>query len=539
MPVYKGKIICDGMAVGTIRVIQKREKTIHQNSIAHPAEEIARFYAAVETAKQQAGELYQKALEEVGEKNAAIFEMHMMLMDDPDFLAEIVTMITNHRVNAEYAVSLTGDSFGARFAAMENEYMKARSLDIKDVTERILQILSGDEGEKDICGGHPSIVLAQDLTPSDTIRLNKEDILAFVTVQGSAYSHTAILAKTLNIPAMYGVDMDIKDMDGKLAVVDAMDGWLYLEPDENTLKEAEEKLKQYHEKKAKHQRLKGVETITGSGRKINLYANIGNPADVAEALDNDAEGIGLLRSEFLYLGRDTYPTEEEQFLAYREVLTKMAGRKVIIRTLDIGADKQEEYFELEREENPAMGYRAIRICLRRKELFKTQLRALLRAGIYGKLSIMYPMIISPGEIRQIKQLLCEAREELEAQGILYSQSIEQGIMIETPAAAMISDLLAKEVDFFSIGTNDLTQYTLAIDRQNASLEYLYDPYHEAVLRLINLVVQNAHKEKLWVGICGELGADTSITKRLIEMGMDEFSVPPGMILSVREAILNS
>ena len=477
--------------------------------------------------------LYEKALVEVGEANAAIFEIHQMMLQDEDYLDAIRNMIRTQNVNAEYATANTGDHFSQMFASMEDDYMRARAADVKDISERLIRVLAGIE-EKELEGNEPVIIIAEDLAPSETVQLDKSKVLAFVTRLGSSNSHTAILARTMNIPALIGVEID-PAWDGMMGAVDGAKATIYLEPDEDTLTLiAEKKLRQDAYKKMLLE-LKGKETVTPDGRKINLYANIGNIGDAGAALYNDAEGIGLFRSEFLYLEKDHYPTEEEQFQAYKAVAETMAGKKVIIRTLDIGADKQVDYFEMEKEENPAMGYRAIRICLDRTQIFKTQLRALFRASAYGNISIMYPMIISVQEVQEIKQIVSEVKQELTHQGIAFSD-VEQGIMIETPAAAIISDLLAKEVDFFSIGTNDLTQYTLAIDRQNPKLDSIYDPHHEAVLRLIEMVTRNGHQEGIWVGICGELAADTTLTERFIEMGIDELSVSPTFLLGVRKAV---
>lgn len=533
MKVLNGKSVFGGIAIGKISIYEKGDNQVKRTKITDVAAEVMRFERARNKAKEQLGVLYEKALKEVGEVNAMIFEVHQMMLDDLDYTEAITHMIEHQEINAEYAVASTGDNFADMFAAMDDDYMQARAADVKDISNRVIAVLMGrDSGA--IESDEPVIVVADDLAPSETVQLDKSKVLAFVTRHGSTNSHTAILARTMNIPALIGVDFD-DEMDGKPAVVDGYNGALYVEPDEKILNDFAVKQEADIHKKRLLQELKGKENITLDGKKINLYANIGGVSDVASALQNDAGGIGLFRSEFLYLGSDTFPTEEEQFAAYRTVAENMAGKKVIIRTLDIGADKQADYFKLDREENPAMGYRAIRICLAQPDIFKTQLRAIFRASYYGNISIMYPMIISVNEIRQIKEIVSEVKAELDMQGIPYG-NVEQGIMIETPAAAMISDLLAKEVDFFSIGTNDLTQYTLAIDRQNPKLDSIYDSHHGAVLRMIRMVVENGHKENCWVGICGELGSDTTLTEEFLKMGLDELSVSPTFILKIREKI---
>lgn len=534
--VLEGKSVFGGIAIGRLSVYNKKDHQVKRHKIADAAAETARFTTARETAKEQLAGLYEKAVREVGETGAMIFEVHQMMLDDLDYIESVTNMIETQQVNAEFAVATTGDNFAAMFAAMDDDYMKERAADVKDVSNRVISILLGAEsGAQE--GDEPVILLAEDLAPSETVQLDKSKVLSFVTRLGSTNSHTAILARTMNIPALIGIDF-AEDVDGKLGIVDGYTGTLIVEPDESTLAEYREKKAADEEKKRLLQELKGKENITADGRKINLYANIGGVADVAGVLANDAGGIGLFRSEFLYLESNDYPTEEAQFAAYKAVAENMAGKKVIIRTLDIGADKQVDYFHMDREENPAMGYRAIRICLDRTEIFKTQLRAIYRASYYGTISIMFPMIISVAEVKHIKEIIAEVKAELTEQGIPY-KDCEIGIMIETPAAVMISDLLAKEVDFFSVGTNDLTQYTLAIDRQNPKLDAIYDSHHEAILRMLRLVVENGHKENCWVGICGELGADTSLTETFLQMGVDELSVAPGMILKVREAIRNS
>ena len=533
MKSFTGKTVFDGVAVGKIVFYGKKEEVVKRERIDDIEAEIKRLEEALKTSVAQLEKLYEKALVEVGEANAAIFEIHQMMLQDEDYLDAIRNMIRTQNVNAEYATANTGDHFSQMFASMEDDYMRARAADVKDISERLIRVLAGIE-EKELEGNEPVIIIAEDLAPSETVQLDKSKVLAFVTRLGSSNSHTAILARTMNIPALIGVEID-PAWDGMMGAVDGAKATIYLEPDEDTLMLiAEKKLRQDAYKKMLLE-LKGKETVTPDGRKINLYANIGNIGDAGAALYNDAEGIGLFRSEFLYLEKDHYPTEEEQFQAYKAVAETMAGKKVIIRTLDIGADKQVDYFEMEKEENPAMGYRAIRICLDRTQIFKTQLRALFRASAYGNISIMYPMIISVQEVQEIKQIVSEVKQELTHQGIAFSD-VEQGIMIETPAAAIISDLLAKEVDFFSIGTNDLTQYTLAIDRQNPKLDSIYNPHHEAVLRLIEMVTRNGHQEGIWVGICGELAADTTLTERFIEMGIDELSVSPTFLLGVRKAV---
>ncbi len=535
MRTVQGKTVFDGVAVGRILFFGKKQETVKRERIENAEEEKKRLMEALDVSLDQLTVLYEKALKEVGEANAAIFEIHQMMLQDGDYLDAISNMIVSQKVNAEFAVATTGDHFSQMFASMEDEYMKARAADVKDISERLIRVLMGS-AEQEVTSQDSVIIIAEDLAPSETIQLDKSKVKAFVTRLGSMNSHTAILARTMNIPALIGVEIDA-DWDGLMGAVDGSSSSLFIEPEEEILERLDQKKKQQEEMKEMLFELKGKESVTKDGRKINLYANIGNIGDAGAALMNDAEGIGLFRSEFLYLEQDHYPTEEEQLKAYKTVAETMAGKKVIIRTLDIGADKQVDYFEMEKEENPAMGYRAIRICLDRTEVFKTQLRALFRASVYGNIAIMYPMIISLDEVRQIKIIVEEVKKELLEAGIEFGE-VEQGIMIETPAAAMISDLLAREVDFFSIGTNDLTQYTLAIDRQNPKLDAFYDSHHEAVLRLIEMVVKNGHKEGIWTGICGELAADTTLTERFLEMGVDELSVSPTFILGVRKAIRN-
>lgn len=535
MEKYFGKPVFRGTAMGKLAVFQKKDNLVKRTRIKDADAEMKRFEEAKEEALAQLQGLYDKALKEVGEANAAIFEVHQMMMEDDDYLESIENIVRTQEVNAEYAVATTGDNFSQMFAEMDDEYMKARSVDVKDISERLINVLSG-AGGNGLNFDQPVIIVADDLTPSETVQLDKDKVLAFVTVHGSANSHTAILARMMNIPAVVGVNIPLdSSVNGKIGIVDGSKGQVIVEPDQETEKAAAAKIQEEEEKTKLLQQLKGKENITLDGQKINIYANIGSVGDVASVMANDAGGIGLFRSEFLYLGRDTYPTEEEQLQAYRQVAELMAGKKVIIRTLDIGADKKVDYFDLDQEENPALGFRAIRICLKRPEIFKTQMRAILRASVYGNIAVMYPMIISVEEVRKIKQIVEEVKEELSANNIPFG-NIEQGIMIETPAAAVMSDVLAKEVDFFSIGTNDLTQYTLAIDRQNNNLDDFYDPHHPAVLRLLKLVAENAHKNGIWAGICGELGADLSLIREFLDMGMDELSVSPSMVLRVRNEV---
>ena len=538
MEVYQGKSVFGGIAIGRISVHKKDEQQVKRVRIEDSEQEILRYRQAKQTAMEQLQGLYQKALKEVGEANAAIFEIHQMMLEDDDYNESVENIIRMQQVNAEYAVASTGDNFAQMFSAMDDDYMRARSADVKDISERVLSVLGG-RATGIAASGEPVIIVADDLAPSETVQLNKDLVLSFVTVHGSVNSHTAILARTMSIPALIGTAIPLTDdIDGKVGIVDGKNGCIYVDPDEDTLGRMQQLKLEEQEKKELLQTLKGRENITIDGKKIMLYANIGNSKDLAAVLQNDAGGIGLFRSEFIYLERDTFPTEEEQFQIYRTVAETMAGKPVIIRTLDIGADKKCDYFEMEPEENPAMGCRAIRICLTRPEIFKTQLRALFRASVFGNISIMYPMIISVDELRKIKTIVAEIRQELTEQGVTFGEP-KQGIMIETPAAVMMSEELAKEVDFFSIGTNDLTQYTLAIDRQNPKLDAFYDPHHPAVLRMIQMVVENAHKAGIWAGICGELGADTTLTRRFLAMGVDELSMSPGSILPVRKIILET
>ena len=535
MEKYIGKSVYKGTAIGPVRVLKKTESLVKRKHIDDVEAEVDRLDKAKTLTYDQLGTLYEKALQEVGETNAAIFEVHQMMLEDDDYQDSIRGMIQNEEVNAEYAVAVTGDNFSKMFASMEDEYMQARAVDVKDISNRLISNLCGDE-QFDWDAMEPSIIVADDLTPSETVQMDKSKILAFVTVHGSTNSHTAILARMMNIPALVSVPLDLERMqNGTQVLVDGKEACFYVNPDDSMINLAREKQKQEAEQRQLLANYKGKASITKSGRKIHVYANIGNVSDVAYVMENDAEGIGLFRSEFLYLGRTSLPDETEQFHAYRQVLQMMAGKKVIIRTLDIGADKNVDYLGFDHEDNPAMGYRAIRICLEQKDVFKTQLRALLRAAKYGNLSIMYPMITSVDEVLRIYEIVDEVKQELEQENIPYEMP-EQGIMIETPAAVMISEELAEHVDFFSIGTNDLTQYTLAIDRQNSRLDRFYNPHHEAILRMIQMTIDGAHKHGKWVGICGELGADLSFTERFVQMGIDELSVAPSMVLNVRSKI---
>ena len=532
MQSFQGKSVYKGIVMGPVVVLKKNDYQVKRSRIEDADAETSRVQEAVKRSQEQLQKLYDKALKEVGEASAAIFEVHQMMLEDEDYLEAIQNMIQTEMVNAEYAVAVTGDNFSQMFASMDDDYMKARAADIKDISERLVRNLSGQE-DADLSDIDPSVIVADDLSPSETVQMDKEKILAFVTVHGSTNSHTAILARMMNIPALIGVPLALDELkNGTTAVVD---GQVTFEPDEETQAATLKRVQEEKEKLALLQELKGKENITLDGKKINIYANIGSVGDIGYVLENDAGGIGLFRSEFLYLGRNDFPTEEEQFQAYKQVVQTMAGKKVIIRTLDIGADKQVDYFNLGNEENPALGYRAIRICLKQPDIFKTQLRALFRAAVYGNLSIMYPMITSVEEVEKIYEIVKEVEIELKAQEIQY-RIPEQGIMIETPAAVMISDRLAEMVDFFSIGTNDLTQYTLAIDRQNEKLDDFYNPHHEAVLRMIQMVVDNAHKCGKWAGICGELGADLTLTEKFVRMGLDELSVAPSMILKLRKIV---
>ena len=530
-----GKAVYKGIVLGKITVLKKKEHQIKREKVADAEAEIERLEHAGRKAQEQLKELYDKAVKEVGEASAAIFEVHQMMLEDEDYLDAIHNMIRTEMVAAEYAMAVTGDNFSEMFASMDDDYMKARAADVKDISSRLIQNLLGQD-EEYLADDEPSIIVAEDLSPSETVQMNKDKILGFVTVHGSTNSHTAILARMMNIPALIGVPMKLDDLhSGMLAVVDGFSGEIVIEPSEEICNFARKRIQEEKEKAQLLKSLKGKESITADGHKINIYANIGSASDVGYVLENDAEGIGLFRSEFLYLGRRDFPTEDEQFFAYKQVLQTMAGKKVIIRTLDIGADKQVEYFGLGKEDNPAMGYRAIRICLKQPDIFRTQLRALLRASVFGNLSVMYPMITSTEEVKQIYQIVESVRKELEADNIPYKMP-EQGIMIETPAAVMISDELAEMVDFFSIGTNDLTQYTLAIDRQNEKLDEFYNPHHKAILKMIQMVIENAHKAGKWAGICGELGADMKLTEAFVRMGIDELSVAPSMVLKIRKIV---
>ena len=538
MQIYNGKSVFGGIAIGKISVYQKKEQQVKRVKIDDPEQEMARYEKAkVEGIKQLQG-LYDKALREVGEANAAIFEVHQMMMEDDGYNESVENIIRSQGVNAEYAVATTGDNYAQMFSAMDDDYMRERAADVRDISERLLTILNGEEtGAVD--ADEPKIIVAEDLAPSETVQLDKDKVLSFVTVKGSLNSHTAILARTMAIPALVNTSVALEsEMDGRLGIVDGADGTFYVDPDEETLAEMKKRQEEDLSRKQLLLTLKGKENVTLDGQKVMLYANIGNIKDLATVIQNDAGGIGLFRSEFIYLEKEDFPTEEEQFQIYRQVAQTMAGKRVIIRTLDIGADKQCDYFHMEHEENPALGCRAIRICLTRPEIFKTQLRALFRASAFGKIAIMYPMITSVQEVRKIKEIVEEVKAELTSQGVEFGNP-EQGIMIETPAAAIISDDLAKEVDFFSIGTNDLSQYTMAIDRQNPQLDLFFDPHHPAVLRMISLVMENAHKAGIWAGICGELGADQSLTKEFLAMGVDELSVSPGSILPLRKIILET
>ena len=535
MQCFQGKSVYKGIAMGPIVVLKKNDYQVKRTRIEDPEAEVKRVDEAVSASQEQLQKLYDKALKEVGEASAAIFEVHQMMLEDEDYMEAIQNTIRTEQVNAEYAVATTGDNFAQMFASMDDDYMKARSADIKDISERLVRNLSG-QGDVDLSSIEPSVIVADDLSPSETVQMDKDKILAFVTVHGSTNSHTAILARMMNIPALIGVSMDLEELKtGMTAVVDGFAGTVTFDPDEEIKAETAKKMTEEAEKLKLLQELKGKENVTLDGQKINIYANIGSVGDIGYVLENDAGGIGLFRSEFLYLGRNDFPTEEEQFQAYKQAVQMMAGKKVIIRTLDIGADKQVDYFNLGNEDNPALGYRAIRICLTQKDIFKTQLRALFRAAVYGNLSIMYPMITSTEEVKKIYDVVAEVETELKEQEIQYKIP-EQGIMIETPAAAIISDRLAEMVDFFSIGTNDLTQYTLAIDRQNEKLDPFYNPHHEAILRMIQMVVDNAHKCGKWAGICGELGADPTLTEQFVRMGVDELSVAPSMVLKLRKIV---
>lgn len=538
MQIYNGKSVFGGIAIGKISVYQKKEQQVKRVKIDDPEQEMARYEKAKAEGIKQLQGLYDKALREVGEANAAIFEVHQMMMEDDGYNESVENIIRSQGVNAEYAVATTGDNYAQMFSAMDDDYMRERAADVRDISERLLTILNGEEtGAVD--ADEPKIIVAEDLAPSETVQLDKDKVLSFVTVKGSLNSHTAILARTMAIPALVNTSVSLEsEMDGRLGIVDGADGTFYVDPDEETLAEMKKRQEEDLSRKQLLLTLKGKENVTLDGQKVMLYANIGNIKDLATVIQNDAGGIGLFRSEFIYLEKEDFPTEEEQFQIYRQVAQTMAGKRVIIRTLDIGADKQCDYFHMEHEENPALGCRAIRICLTRPEIFKTQLRALFRASAYGNLQIMYPMITSVWEVEAIAKIVEEVKTELTAQNLQFGDP-KQGIMIETPAAVMVSRELAKKVDFFSIGTNDLTQYTLAVDRQNPELDAFYDPHHPAVLAMIRMVVENAHAEGIWAGICGELGADLSLTKEFLKMGVDELSVSPGRVLPIRKVIVES
>lgn len=538
MQTYDGKSVFGGIAIGVIRVYKEDAAAVKRSKVSDVDAEIRRFKKACEAADTELSELYGKAVREIGNSNAAIFEIHRMMLEDADYLESVENIIRSEGVNCEYAVSITADNFAQMFSSMEDEYMNARAADVRDISERVIAILQ-NRAHGVVDADCEQIIVADDLAPSETVQLDKSKVLAFVTRKGSSNSHTAVLARTMNIPAVVSCEIDnIEELDGKSAAVDGFSGKLYIEPGPELLEKLADRKAEDEKKRKLLESLKGKESITIDGKKIKVYANIGGPGDLAAVLENDAGGIGLFRSEFLYLEKDNYPDEEEQYTVYKRVAQTMAGKQVIIRTMDIGADKKIGYFNLDDEENPALGYRAIRICLDRTDIFKTQLRAILRAAVYGNIAVMYPMITSVDEIRSIKKLVCEAKEELKLQNIPYAD-ISEGIMIETPAAAVISDLLAKEADFFSIGTNDLSQYTLAIDRQNPRLDRFFDPHHTAILRLIEMVVKNAHANGIWAGICGELGADTALTEAFVKMGVDELSVSPPYILPIRDIVIKS
>ncbi len=537
MIICSGVVANAGTAIGSVMVYKRADKTAENYKVDDAEQEILRFEEAKQRTIESLQMLYLKASEQAGEESAMIFEVHQMMMNDPEYCSSVIGIIKEERWNAEYAVELTATKLSNVFLAMDNDYFRERATDILDVSKRLIAVLSGQEEDR-INAKEPVILLADDLVPSETVQLDKNLILGFVTQQGSINSHTAILSRTMDIPALIGVDMELSEhLDGTLAIIDGESGKIYIDPDEKTILQMKKKQEQEQARKELLKELKGKDTITKSGKEINLYANIGSPEDAQKALEQDAEGIGLFRSEFLYLENEHFPTEEEQFIAYKAVAEKMEGKKVIIRTMDIGADKQASYFDLGEEENPALGYRAIRICLNQTELFKTQLRAIFRASAYGRISVMFPMIISVAEVHAIKKLVEEVKKELQEEGISFSK-VELGIMIETPAAVMISDMLAKEVDFFSIGTNDLTQYTLAIDRQNQKLDSIYEPHHPAILRMIEMVIKNAHENSIWAGICGELASDMELTETFLQMEVDELSVSAGMVLELRNKIRN-
>lgn len=539
MIVLKGRGVCGGIVFAKILFHKRKTQAINRYKVNDIDFEISRFENAKKTAILQLQELYEKALQEVGESNAMIFQIHQMMLEDLDYCESIIEIITNQHVNAEYAVSLTADDFVKMFSSMEDNYMKERAVDVKDVSHRVLDVLS-NSCEKCVSQDTPYIIVSDDFSPSETVQMDKSKVLGFITRGGASNSHTAILARTMNIPAIIGVGKQLSnEYDGCDAILDGFSGEVFIKPDNETIL----RLKQKQIDKNKYfqllEQLKGKTNITQDHQKINIYANIRNANDISAVLQNDADGIGLFRSEFLYLESSDYPSEDTQFAVYKNVLEKMSGKKVIIRTLDIGADKQIDYFNLPKEENPAMGYRAIRICLKRVEIFKTQLRALYRASAYGNLSIMFPMIISLDEVIKIKEIINEVKNELYKEKIKFSDNVDIGIMIETPASVIISDELAKEVDFFSVGTNDLIQYSLAIDRQNNNLNDLYDPHHKAILRLIKMAADNAHKNGIWIGICGELAADLDLTETFLAMGINELSVSPSFVLELRKKVIDT
>ena len=539
MQIYKGKSVFGGIAIGKISVYKKDEQLVKRVKIEDADAEMERYTDARNIAAAQLQKLYDKALKEVGEANAAIFEVHQMMLEDEDYNESVENIIHSQMVNAEYAVASTADNFAQMFEAMDDDYMRGRAADVRDISERVITVLAGGAGSG-LDSDEPVIIAADDLAPSETVQLDKDKVLSFVTAHGSENSHTAILARTMGIPALIGTGIDLDEtVDGKLGIVDGTNGVVYVDPDAELLEEMKKKQQEEQEKKRLLQTLKGKENITLDGQKVMLYANVGNIKDLGIALQNDAGGIGLFRSEFLYLESNDYPSEDVQFAAYKDVLSKMVNKRVIVRTLDIGADKQVDYFNMPKEENPAMGIRAIRICLQRPDIFKTQLRALYRASVFGKLAIMFPMIASEWEIVKILEIIDEVKAELDSEGIAYSKNVELGCMIETPAAAVISDILSKHLDFFSIGTNDLTQYTLAADRQNPDIGKFCDTHHVAILRLINMIVQNAHKNGTWVGICGELGADLELTEAFLAIGVDELSVTPSAILPIRKKVIET
>jgi len=536
MIILKGKGVSDGIAIGRLFYYNRQTAEVEKVEVADTAAEYERFEKARLQAIAELDVLYNKAVAEIGEEEAMIFDMHKMMLDDEDYCDSVKDIINEEKVNAEYALDKTRNLFYEMFSSMDDEYMRGRAADIKDISARVMKILAGEATGLE-AGDVPFIIGADDLMPSETVQLDKSLLLGFVTMHGSSNSHTAILARMMGIPAVISLKEQLKaEYDGKDMIVDGSTGEVYIEPDEVTAKLYEQKQQEFEQKKEMLKQLAGLDNVTLDGRRIDIFANIGHISDAETAIVNDAGGVGLFRSEFIYLENTDYPTEAQQFEVYKSIAEKMAGKKVVIRTLDIGADKQADYFSIPKEENPALGYRAIRICLDRQLVFKTQLRALFRASVYGHLAIMFPMITSVGEVRKIKQIVEEVKSELTSEGIAYDDNVELGVMIETPAAAIISDLLAQEVDFFSIGTNDLTQYTLAIDRQNQMLENFYDPHHPALLRMIKMVVDNAHNHGIWAGICGELGADPELTEKFLAMGVDELSVRPSAIFSLRKKV---